>query len=98
LPPDRFTPEPIPFVAATPSNDRLWSRQKTNFVSLAFENLFPTKSGESDIIRSGWSYGSGRKSTALTTVKIAVVAPIPNASVATAIEVKPGFFDSIRSP
>jgi hypothetical protein len=34
--------------------------------------------------------------TAWTTLKIAVVAPIPNASVNTAVTVKPGFFTSVR--
>jgi hypothetical protein len=33
--------------------------------------------------------GKGRRTTALTALKIAVVAPMPNASVATAISVNP---------
>jgi hypothetical protein len=97
-PPERFTPEPIPDVAATPSNEALFSRQNTNLDSLAPPKLAPPRSGHNAIMRSGSAYGSGRSSTALTTVKIAVVAPIPSANVTTAIKVKPGFFDSTRKP
>jgi hypothetical protein len=46
--------------------------------------------------RSGLRYGSGRSNTALTTLKIAVLAPMPNASVSTATAVKPGFFSNWR--
>jgi hypothetical protein len=34
----------------------------------------------------------------LTTLKIAVFAPTPSASVTTAINVKPEFFNNIRAP
>jgi hypothetical protein len=47
---------------------------------------------------SGSLYGNGRSNTALTTLKIAVFAPMPSASVMTAIKVKPGFFNNIRAP
>jgi hypothetical protein len=43
------------------------------------------------------AYGSGRSRTAFTTLKIAVVAPIPSARQATAEAVKPGFFAIARS-
>src|SRR6266481_805391 len=46
--------------------------------------------------RSGSSNGSGRSNTAFTTLKMAVFAPIPRARVSTTINVKPGFFASIR--
>lgn len=36
--------------------------------------------------------------TAFTKLNIAVFAPMPRASVATATAVKPGFFPSIRNP
>jgi hypothetical protein len=36
--------------------------------------------------------------TASTTLKIAVLAPMPSANVNTATAVKPGFFASIRAP
>ncbi len=45
--------------------------------------------------RSGWSYGNGRKSTAFTTLKIAVFAPIPSANVRMATHANVGFFRSI---
>ena len=51
----------------------------------------------SDTSRSGATYGSGRSMTASTTLKTAVLAPMPSASVATATAVKPGDFRSSRS-
>src|SRR5262245_27700327 len=48
--------------------------------------------------RSCSGKGSGRSNTAYTTLKIAVFAPMPNASVTTAIKLKPGFFNNIRAP
>src|SRR5579883_1008229 len=47
------------------------------------------------MMRSGSGYGSGCKRTLLTTVKMAVFAPMPRASAATATVVKPGFARSI---
>src|SRR5437879_5764983 len=47
-------------------------------------------------MRWGSGKGNGRSSTPYTTVKIAVLAPMPRASVKTATAVKPGFFASIR--
>jgi hypothetical protein len=40
----------------------------------------------------------GRSSTASTTLKMAVFAPMPSASVSTAINVKPGCLSNIRAP
>jgi hypothetical protein len=48
--------------------------------------------------RSASSYGNGRNNAALITVKIAVFAPTPSASVRIATKVNPGFFASIRAP
>jgi hypothetical protein len=48
-------------------------------------------------MRCGSANGSGRISTPLTTLKIAVLAPIPSARVMTATAVKPGFFVSARN-
>src|ERR1700733_9476036 len=45
---------------------------------------------------SGCSYGSGFSRTPYTAVKIAVLAPIPSASVSTAAMVNPGFAASVR--
>src|SRR5512134_494996 len=47
--------------------------------------------------RSACGYGSGRSRMALMTLKIAVLAPIPSASVATATKVKAGDFTSVRA-
>src|SRR5437867_4694094 len=49
---------------------------------------------ETNTSRPGSLNGGGRSSTALTTLIIAVFAPIPSASVSTATAVKPGFFSS----
>src|SRR5579862_6337407 len=42
------------------------------------------------MIRSEWGYGRGASKTAVTTEKIAVLAPMPRARAATATVVKPG--------
>src|SRR6266446_5044121 len=47
---------------------------------------------------SDCGYGNGSSSVASTTVKIAVVAPMPKAMVSTAIAVKPGDFRNMRTP
>ena len=46
--------------------------------------------------RSGSGYGSGRNSTPLTTLKTAVFAPMPSASVRTVMIAKPGCLQSDR--
>ena len=46
--------------------------------------------------RSGSDTGNGFSSTVLTIEKIAVVAPIPSASAATAVMVNPGLLRNIR--
>jgi hypothetical protein len=48
------------------------------------------------MIRSGCAYGNGCSRTVSTTVKIAVLAPVPSASAVTAIAVKLGFLRIIR--
>ena len=48
--------------------------------------------------RSGSSNGSGRSTTALTTLKMAVVAPMPSASVRIAVAAKPGWRIRVRMP
>src|ERR1019366_6587705 len=48
--------------------------------------------------RFGLAYGSGRSSTALVTLKIALLAPIPSARVRTAVTVNAGFLRSERAP
>jgi hypothetical protein len=46
----------------------------------------------------GFENGSGRSITALTTLKIAVLAPTPRASVIAATSVNPGLLRSDRAP
>ena len=46
--------------------------------------------------RSASRYGRGRSSTASTTLKMALLAPIPSASVSTTARVKPGLRRSAR--
>ena len=45
--------------------------------------------------RSGSGYGRGLSSTPLTTLKIAVLAPMPNARVSTIVTANPGRFNNI---
>jgi hypothetical protein len=52
-------------------------------------------SDQTSTSRSGSAYGSGRSSTALTTLKMAVQAPMPSAIVTIATAAKPRF---LRSP
>ena len=47
---------------------------------------------------SGFLKGSGRNKTAFTTLKIALLAPMPRARALTATTVNPGFFRSVRRP
>ena len=49
---------------------------------------------------SSWAFltGSGRNISALIKLKIAVLAPIPNASESAATAVKPGLLRSVRIP
>ncbi len=47
--------------------------------------------------RSGSANGNGRSSTPFTTLNTALVAPIPIASVATAVSVNTGVFPSVRT-
>jgi hypothetical protein len=80
--------------AATDSNERPCSRQSRKFAgATGFQPSCSTVTS-----RDGSRYGSGRSSTALTTEKIAVFAPMPSASVSTATAVKPGFLRIVRTP
>ena len=79
--------------AAISSNDPLEpSRMSTKFsLDSGMPRLFRfRRSMYMTTRRSGSSYGSGRSSTALATLKIAVLAPMPSAIVATAATVKTG--------
>ncbi len=60
------------------------------------ERPFAGAACQNVINRSGSFSGSGRNKTAFTTLKIAVFAPIPIASVNTAIAANAGFFNNPR--
>ena len=47
--------------------------------------------------RPGSWYGNGRSNTVLTTLKIAVVAPMPSAMVTIAVAAKPGLLRRVRA-
>jgi len=55
-----------------------------------------SRGGVTVTIRSAAGYGSGRRRTALTTLKTAVLAPIPTAMMPMASAVKPGLRSSVR--
>ena len=73
-------------------NDRLRARQSRKFC--VWITLVRPDGWRSQTItrRSGSAKGSGRSSTAFTTLKIAVVAPMPSASTAMAVTAKAGRF------
>src|SRR2546425_1147383 len=80
------------------SNDALCRCQSSTFNPELRESV-KSRLGLTEAIRtsrSGSRYGRGCNNTALTTLKIAVFAPMPSASVSTATAVKPGFFNSSR--
>src|SRR5437016_6108390 len=80
------------------SNDALCRCQSSTFNPELRESV-TSRLGLTEAIRtsrSGSRYGRGRSSTALTTLKIAVFAPMPSASVSTATAVKPGFLSNWR--
>src|SRR5438034_11846465 len=80
------------------SNDALCRCQSSTFNPELRESVTP-RLGLTEAIRtsrSGSRYGSGRSNTALTTLKMAVFATMPSASVSTATAVKPGFFSNWR--
>src|SRR3954462_1707801 len=72
------------------------ARQALNFASeaLAYEPSGAVVMNHT--MRPGLGYDSGRSSTALTSEKIAVLAPTPSASVRTATRVKPGLRRQVR--
>ena len=78
---------------------KLWlrSRQSRNVVKPTFPATPVGPRSPMSTSRSGSAYGSGRSSTAFRTLKIAVLAPIPSASVSSATAVKPGARSSRRA-
>src|SRR5687768_5759129 len=86
--------------AATPLNTSPpWSRRslKSPGANGKSTTLRCRRSAQTIASRSGSSYGSGRSRIALTTLKIAVLEPMPSASVMIAVAAKPGFLRRPRS-
>jgi hypothetical protein len=75
------------FQSAKSATDRL-------LCVMPFEGLTPSN----EMMRSAPGYGSGRRSTALTTEKMAVFEPTPRASTSAAQAVNPGLRHSMRQP
>src|SRR5207244_9386220 len=93
--PLRFNPGPAKSYAAIASNDRAL-RQVVNFGIEIAEAGPLGYCRHSRMSRSGCANGSGCRSTALTTEKIAALAPIPSASAAIATTLKRGFLSATR--
>jgi hypothetical protein len=79
---------------------RVWSRQSAKLPGATDPRWTPASGIRSQTIisRSWFGKEKGRKSSALTQLKMVVFAPMPKAIASTATTVKPGFFVNIRSP
>ena len=97
----RFTPPPIPPDDTATSTVVALSRIARNVLpSTDVFSLLPLAERVKLLTvarRPGSGNGSGLSSSALTTVKTAVLTPMPTASVISATTVKPGVFRSIRN-
>jgi hypothetical protein len=82
------------------SNEFVSSRQSRKFRGFTTFLKYPRFGWHSHncTSRVGSGKGSGRKSMASTTLNMAVFAPIPSASVTTAMAAKPGDLPSTRKP
>jgi hypothetical protein len=80
-------------------NDRFWFLRSTYWPGegQSCGMLIPGDLSHNTASRSGSGYGSGLRRSALTTLKIAVVAPMPIASDSTMTKVKPGVRRKVRS-
>src|SRR5215472_515527 len=65
---------------------------------MLLKSLFPLSSPATTMSRSALATGRGRSNMPFTALKIAVLAPMPNASVTTATRVMVGFLMSMRTP
>ena len=75
---------------------RLSARQSSKVGIDTCSRLPSTFTSHNTRTRSGSSYGSGLSSTALTTLKMAALAPMPSVSVRSAISVNDGCRISAR--
>ena len=95
LPDPRFIAIAPKSYSAIASNTSFF--RQTMYLGIEFESLVPVGSCRATfMMRSGCGYGSGCSRTASTTVKIAVLAPMPMASAASAIAVNPRFRRIVR--
>ena len=83
--------------AATRANDRVRSRSSQYSGTLSSACGSWVRCPQIIARRSGRSYGSARRSTPFTTLKMAVLAPMPRASVINATAVNPGRWRRPRS-
>src|SRR5262249_51500516 len=97
----RFTGQPLLLKAAMSVNDLLLVL-RLRYAAGANGNLDSGSSpcGLIKIVTSSFAfaYGNERNNTALTTLKMAVFAPMPSARVTIASTVNAGFFSNIRTP
>ena len=96
------SPAPVRFaddgvIAVAPENTPLCVVTSMKFGGESVIDSRPLRPWNSCTRRAGSRYGSGRSSTPLTTVKTAVLAPMPSASVRTATTAKPGWRRSMRA-
>ena len=80
------------------SNELLCSFQNSNSSAVTAEMDSCSNCHDHCTSRSESVYGNGLNTTALTTLKMAVLAPMPSASVMIAIAVKAGRFINNRMP
>ena len=82
-------------IRAMRSKVRLWACQSKKFAGDTAKRVMPGNPSaggtcQTNVSQSGSGYGSGRSSTALTTLKMAVLAPMPSARTRIAAIAKPG--------
>ena len=89
----------LSYVAGIGSSTSVWARQCMNFAGEDAGFVLPVALllFISRTKRSGSANGMGLSTTAFTTEKIAVLAPMPSVSAATAVAVKPGLSRNILS-
>jgi hypothetical protein len=76
---------------------RFWVCQSKKFGGETETSPLTSFRSSTAITRSASGNGSGRRSTPRIRLKMAVFAPIASASVATAVAVKPGLFERLRT-
>ena len=90
---------PQPRVAAMPLNNVLWSRQSSKLRGATVFVREPERRlvSHNIVSSSGRSSESGRSTTPFTTLKMAVLAPMPSARVSMTTAVNPGVLINVRT-